>query len=146
MPNYTIIGLGRIGTSIGMAIRANSESEVIGYDADNSAQTLAQRMGAVDKVEWNIDKAVADADVVIVATPAGSLYDVFDSVSRFLKPGAVVTDTSSSKRAVMDWAAELLPSQVGFVGGNPLTGASVKQQKDASQHIFYQTKWAVVAP
>ena len=146
MPNYTIIGLGRIGTSIGMAIRANSESEVIGYDADNSAQTLAQRMGAVDKVEWNIDKAVADADVVIVATPAGSLYDVFDGVSRFLKPGAVVTDTSSSKRAVMDWAAELLPSQVGFVGGNPLTGASVKQQKDASQHIFYQTKWAVVAP
>jgi prephenate dehydrogenase len=129
-----------------MAIRANSESEVIGYDADNSAQTLAQRMGAVDKVEWNIDKAVADADVVIVATPAGSLYDVFDGVSRFLKPGAVVTDTSSSKRAVMDWAAELLPSQVGFVGGNPLTGASVKQQKDASQHIFYQTKWAVVAP
>lgn len=146
MPNYTIIGLGRIGTSIGMAIRSNSESEVIGYDADNSAQTLAQRMGAVDKVEWNIDKAVADADVVIVATPAGSLYDVFDGVSRFLKPGAVVTDTSSSKRAVMDWAAELLPSQVGFVGGNPLTGASVKQQKDASQHIFYQTKWAVVAP
>ena len=146
MPNYTIIGLGRIGTSIGMAIRANSESEVIGYDADNSAQTLAQRMGAVDKVEWNIDKAVADADVVIVATPAGSLYDVFDGVSRFLKPGAVVTDTSSSKRAVMDWAAELLPSQVSFVGGNPLTGASVKQQKDASQHIFYQTKWAVVAP
>ena len=146
MPNYTIIGLGRIGTSIGMAIRANSESEVIGYDADNSAQSLAQRMGAVDKVEWNIDKAVADADVVIVATPAGSLYDVFDGVSRFLKPGAVVTDTSSSKRAVMDWAAELLPSQVSFVGGNPLTGASVKQQKDASQHIFYQTKWAVVAP
>ena len=146
MPNYTIIGLGRIGTSIGMAIRANSESEVIGYDADNSAQTLARCMGAVDKVEWNIDKAVADADVVIVATPAGSLYDVFDGVSRFLKPGAVVTDTSSSKRAVMDWAAELLPSQVSFVGGNPLTGASVKQQKDASQHIFYQTKWAVVAP
>jgi prephenate dehydrogenase len=46
----------------------------------------------------------------------------------------------------MEWAAELLPSQVGFVGGNPLTGASVKQQKDASQHIFHQTKWAVVAP
>jgi prephenate dehydrogenase len=129
-----------------MAIRANNESEVIGYDTDNSAQTLAQRMGAVDKVEWNIDKAVADADIVIVATPTGTLYDVFDDVSRFLKPGAVVTDTSSSKRAVMGWAAELLPSEVGFVGSNPLTGASVKQQKDASQHIFHQTKWAVVAP
>ncbi|MEE8045949.1 MAG: prephenate dehydrogenase [Dehalococcoidia bacterium] len=146
MTNYTIIGLGRIGTSIGMAIRSKGGSQVIGYDADNNAQSLAQRMGAVDKVEWNIDKAVGDADIVIVATPAGSLYDVFDGIARHLKPGAVVTDTSPSKRAVLEWAAELLPSSVGFVGGNPLTGASVKEQKNASQHIFHDTKWAVVAP
>jgi prephenate dehydrogenase len=146
MPNYTIIGLGRIGTSIGMAIRGQSKSKVIGYDADNSAQTLAQRMGAVDDVEWNIDRAVGDADIVIVATPAGSVYDVFDGIARHLKDGAVVTDTSPSKRAVLEWAEELLPSNVGFVGGNPLTGASITEQKNASGHIFHESKWAVVAP
>lgn len=37
MTNYTIIGLGRIGTSLGMAIRGNSDSRVVGYDSDNSA-------------------------------------------------------------------------------------------------------------
>ena len=146
MPNYTIIGLGRIGTSIGMAIRSQTDSKVIGYDADNNAQTLAQRMGAVDDVEWNIDKAVSNADVVIIATPAGSLYDVFDGIARYLKDGAVVTDTSPSKRAVLGWAEELLPSNVGFVGGNPLTGASITEQKNASGHIFHESKWAVVAP
>ena len=53
MPNYTIIGLGRIGTSIGMAIRSHQggKSRVIGYDADNKTQTVAQQMGAVDAVE-----------------------------------------------------------------------------------------------
>lgn len=146
MTNYTIIGLGRIGTSLGMAIRSKDGSNVIGYDADNSAQSLAQRMGAVDSIEWNIDKAVQDADVVIAATPAGALYDVFDGISRHLKDGAVVTDTSPAKRSVMDWAEELLPSNVGYVGGNPLTGASIKEQKEASGYIFHNAKWAVVAP
>ncbi|NQW20887.1 MAG: prephenate dehydrogenase [Chloroflexi bacterium] len=146
MTNYTIIGLGRIGTSLGMAIRGGGKDRVIGYDTDNGAQSMAQRMGAVDAVEWNIDKAVADADVVIAATPAGSLYDVFEGISRHLKAGAVVTDTSPAKRAVMEWAKELLPPNVGYVGGNPLTGASIREQKEASGYIFHNAKWAVVAP
>jgi prephenate dehydrogenase len=148
MTNYTIIGLGRIGTSLGMAIRGRQggKSSVIGYDADNNAQSLAQRMGAVDSVEWDLSKAVGDADLVIAATPAKSLYDVFKAIAPHLKPGAVITDTSPSKRAVTQWAEELLPKNVGFVGGNPLTGASVKEQKEASGHIFHNTKWAVVAP
>ena len=146
MTKYTIIGLGRIGTSLGMAIRSKGDAKVIGYDAENNAQTLAQRMGAVDTVEWNMDKAVEDSDVVIVSTPAGSLYDVFDGISTHLKAGAVVTDTSPTKRAVMEWAQELLPANVGYVGGNPLTGGSIKEQKEASGYIFHNAKWAVVAP
>ena len=146
MTNYTIIGLGRIGTSLGMAIRSKGDSRVVGYDSDNSAQSLAQRMGAVDAIEWNMDQAVGEADVVIAATPAGSLYDVFDGISRHLKSGAVVTDTSPAKRAVMEWAKELLPSNVGYVGGNPLTGASLREQKEASGYIFHNSKWAVVTP
>ena len=148
MPNYTIIGLGRIGTSIGMAIRSHQggKSRVIGYDADNKTQTVAQQMGAVDAVEWNLDKAVADADLVIVATPAGALFDVFDAIGPHLKQDAVVTDTSPAKRAVLKWADELLPNHASFVGSNPLTGASISEQKDASGHIFHNSKWAVVAP
>lgn len=148
MPNYTIIGLGRMGTSIGLAIRSRQggKSRVIGYDADSKTQTIARQMGAVDEAEWNLDKAVADADMVIVATPAGALYDVFEAIGPHLKQDAVVTDTSPAKRAVLKWADELLPSHVSFVGGNPLTGASVTEQKNASGHIFHETKWAVVAP
>ncbi|MCZ6539144.1 MAG: prephenate dehydrogenase [Chloroflexi bacterium] len=148
MPNYTIIGLGRIGTSLGMAIRSRGgrNSRVMGYDADNKTQSVARQMGAVDDDEWNLDDAVADADLVIVATPAGALYDVFEAIGPHLKEGAVVTDTSPTKRAVLKWADELLPGHVSFVGGNPLTGAGITEQKKASGHIFFEAKWAVVAP
>ena len=89
MANYTIIGLGRIGTSLGMAIRGRQgkKSTVIGYDADNNTQSLAQRMGAVDSVEWELSKAVGDADLVIVATPARSVHDVFTAIAPHLKTG-----------------------------------------------------------
>ena len=104
MTNYTIIGLGRIGTSLGMAIRSRQgrKSRVIGYDADTKAQTIARQMGAVDDVEWNLDNAVADADLVIVATPVGALYDVLEAIAPHLKEGAVVTDTSPAKLAVLN--------------------------------------------
>ena len=148
MVNYTMIGLGRIGTSLGMAIRSlkGGKSRVIGYDADSKVQSVARRMGAIDDDEWNLDKAVADADLVIIATPAGALYDIFEAIGPHMKHGSVVTDTSPSKRAVLKWAEDLLPSHVSFVGGNPLTGASITRQKDASGHIFHDAKWAVVAP
>ena len=145
MTNYTIIGLGRIGTSLGMAIRGNSDSRVVGYDSDNSAQAQAKKMGAVDDTEWNIDKAVEDADVVVIATPAGALHDVFTGISPHLKSGVVITDTSPAKRAVLEWADELLPEDSAYIGGNPLTGASVKSQKEASGYIFHNAKWALVA-
>jgi prephenate dehydrogenase len=93
-----------------------------------------------------MDKAVADADLVIAATPARALYDVFEAIGPLMKQGSVVTDTSPAKRAVLGWAEELLPSHVSFVGGNPLTGASINEQKNASGHIFHNSKWAVVAP
>lgn len=147
MVNYTVIGLGRIGTSIGMAIRSNdpNNSTVIGYDAERKAQDLAQKMGAVDSTEWNIDKAVENADIIIAATPARALFDVFDAITPYLKQGAIITDTSPTKRAVLEWANELLPDASSFVGGNPLTGASIGSQQEASGHVFHNAKWAVVA-
>jgi prephenate dehydrogenase len=129
-----------------MAIRSKGKSRVIGYDSDSKAQSLAKKMGAVDDSEWNIDKAVDDADIIIAATPTSALYDVFDAIAPHLKPGAVVIDTSPSKRAVLAWAEELLPKNVGFVGSNPLTGASITEQKNASGHVFHDAKWAVIAP
>ena len=146
MAIYTIIGLGRIGTSLGMALRGQSGSRVIGYDAEDSAQTLAKKMGAVDEIEWNLDKAVGGSDLVVAATPARAMYDVFDAVAPHLGPDTVVTDTSPTKRAVLEWADELLPGRTNFVGGNPLTGASVNEQKNASGYIFNNAHWAIIAP
>lgn len=142
----SIIGLGLIGASMGMALRARHGNKVtvVGYDSDQDAHNNAPRMGAVDKSEWNLDDAVSDSEVVIVAAPANAVYDIFEACAPHLRPGTLILDTSSSKRAVTDWAEQLLPSTVDFVGIDPLCGAGLRGQKDAHQDLFQGKRIAVM--
>jgi prephenate dehydrogenase len=99
----------------------------------------------VDRSEWNLDDAVRGSDLVVLAVPASAVSEVFQAIGPHLKDGAVVTDTTSTKRQVLQWADELLPSMVGFVGGNPLVGGGLSGAKDASPSIFQGARYAVVA-
>ena len=144
----TIIGTGLIGSSIGMALRAKHGGKitVVGYDSSQKAHDGARKIGAVDRSEWNLDAAVENADVMIVATPANAVYDIFEVAGPYLKEGALVMDTASTKRAILDWAEDLLPSHVAFVGTNPLTGSGLSGQKDANPSLFQGKQFAVIAP
>lgn len=143
----TIIGLGLIGGSIGLALkrwsRENQDAlRIVGFDGDVSQQNKAQRMGAVDTTEWSLAKAVADADIVVVATPVQAMREVFVDIAQDLKAGAIVTDTGSTKVDVVRWAEELLPRTVSFVGGHPMAGKSAGLEA-AEADLFQGATWAI---
>jgi prephenate dehydrogenase len=76
--------------------------------------------------------------------PASAVPEILEAIAPHLKEGAVVTDTTATKRQVLAWAEELLPPTVGFVGGNPLVGSGNTGAKDASPAIFQGAKYAIV--
>jgi prephenate dehydrogenase len=122
-PRISIVGLGLIGGSIGLALRqAEVAAAVIGHDRDRSASNEAKRKGAVDQIHWNLVSACEEADLVVLATPVGAIEDTMKAIGPYLRPGCVVMDTCSVKSPVMGWAADNLPEQVYFVGGNPILG------------------------
>lgn len=146
MQQVTIIGLGLIGGSIGMALKrwsaANGNSlRVIGYDADMDKQNLAKSKGAVDGTAWNLGEAVKNADVVVLATPVGAMKELFEDIAPSLKVGAIVTDTGSTKTDVMRWA-QVLPSSIHFVGGHPMAGKS-ESLEAADPDLFKDATWIV---
>jgi prephenate dehydrogenase len=146
MQNVTIIGLGLIGGSIGLALRrwsaANENAlRVVGFDDDMDKQSRAKRMGAVDDTEWSLGNAISGADVVIVATPVGSMREVFENIGPMLKEGAIVTDTGSTKADVLEWA-NLLPANVDFVGGHPMAGKS-ESLEAADANLFTGATWVI---
>ncbi|MCC6146714.1 MAG: prephenate dehydrogenase [Anaerolineaceae bacterium] len=127
----TIIGLGQIGASIGLALAKDSlEINRTGHDANPGAESKTQKMGAVDRIERNIHQAVNKADLVILATPADEVRETLELIRNDLQPGAVIIDTSPLKTSVFAWAEELLPLGQTFVSFSLATGTAYLQQTE----------------
>lgn len=122
-PRITIVGLGFIGGSIGLALhQTEADFEIVGHDRERSAANQAKKIGAVDETDWNLVSACEDADLIVVAIPVGGIKDTLAAIGPYLKPGCLITDTASIKAPVIEWAEEILPEEVDFVGGDPVVG------------------------
>ncbi len=150
MQQVSIIGLGLIGASIGLGLRrwATDDGkrspvvELTGFDIDLAHQNYAKKIKAVDRTEWNLRGAVERADFIIIATPVGSVREIFEAIAEYGKQGVVVTDTCSTKAAVLSWARELLPASVHFVGGHPMAGKA-QSIEGAEADLFQGATWCV---
>ncbi|MFQ5811933.1 MAG: prephenate dehydrogenase [Anaerolineae bacterium] len=120
-PRITIVGLGFIGGSIGLALhQTEADFEVVGHDREHAVARQAKKIGAVDKTDWNLVSACEDAALIVVATPVGAIKDTLAAIGPYLNPGCLITDTASIKVPVIEWAEEILPKEVNFVGGDPI--------------------------
>ncbi len=137
MRQITIVGLGMIGSSLGLALKQLKPApRIIGHDSQYDAAMRAQKLKAVDKLERNPLDAVAGSDLVVIATPVGTIPQVMQTVAGELAPDCIVTDTGSTKRDIIHRAAELLPPNVAFVGGHPMTGKATGGVDGPSALIF----------
>ena len=116
----TILGLGQIGASIGLAL-ADKKSSItrVGSDREPEVCKRAQKMGAVDKIHFNIPSAVRNADVVMLCLPVNEIKTTLETISRDLKEGCVVVDTSPIKIGVAEWAESLMPKDRHFITMTP---------------------------
>ena len=147
MTRVAIIGTGLIGASIGLGLREQADKntiEIVGYDRNTQRARAAERRDAIDKRENSALAAVADASLVVISTPILAMREVMQEISSTLMPGAVVTDTGSTKGEVMGWARELLPDRVHFVGGHPMAGKTEVGADHADPKLFDGARWVVV--
>lgn len=116
----TILGLGRIGTSLGLALADKKPAITrVGNDREPQFARQAQKLGAVDQTHFNLPSAVRQADIVILAMPVDEIKSTLESIALDLKEGCVVLDTSPIKRSVEGWAEQILPKGRPFVGFTP---------------------------
>lgn len=142
----TIIGLGLIGGSLGLALKRNKldDLEIVGHDKEHAVAGEAKRKRAIDHAEWNLPRSVEKAGIVVVATPVQAIGEVFGQIAPHLQPDAVVTDTGSTKFQVMAWAKERLPDTVSFVGGHPMAGKETPGIESADANLFSGCTYCLV--
>lgn len=143
----TIIGTGLLGTSLGLALkRLTPAPRVVGCDLDGGARRDASSKKAVDRATGNVIDAVAGSDLVVIATPVRAIEIVLRDIAPALAPGTVVTDTGSTKRQIVDWAAQYLPDTVSFVGGHPMTGRNTAGADGAVATLFENAVYCISSP
>ncbi len=116
----TIVGLGQIGSSIGLALKAhNVDVYRVGHDKDPQAAKESQKMGAVDNVKYNLPASVREAKIVILALPLAEIRETLKIIAPDLQEGTLVLDTAPAKATVAAWAKELLPQRRLYIGLTP---------------------------
>jgi len=120
----TIIGVGLIGGSLGMELRARGLArEVVGVTRVEETIAAARARGAIDMGTVDPVAGVAGADLVVLATPPGLVVSMAQRVLPHLRPGTLLTDVASVKANIVR-PIEAIVRQDGvvFVGGHPMAG------------------------
>ncbi len=139
-----ILGLGLMGGSLGLALRARMlTDEVVGYDAWPETATHALERGAITVRCDTAADAVSGADLVVLAAPILALRELLAEAGPYLGLDAIVTDLGSTKTEIVQWAAELLPAPERFVGGHPMVGSEQSGVVAADASLYEGCAWCL---
>src|SRR5712692_8219462 len=94
----TIIGMGLIGGSMGLALKQAKlpNLRIVGHDLEGDAMKNALKRGAVDSTEQHLEGAVENARLIILAVPPLAVRVLLEDLGELAPEGSIVTDVSST--------------------------------------------------
>ena len=141
-----LIGIGLIGSSLALNIRANGLAGHVAITT-RRRETLAkaEALGLGDSYHLEVTDAVKDADFVILCVPVGICGAITREIAPHLKAGAIVSDVGSVKGAVIEQMAPHLPKDVHFVPAHPLAGTEQSGPEAGFLELF-RNRWSILTP
>ena len=137
MQHVTIVGVGLLGGSVALAMKAHDPGlRIAGVGRRQSSLDKALAVGAVDTVHFDAAEAVGQADLVILATPVGAFEQHLRAIAPVLNPRTTVTDVGSTKAQVVGLAERILGPGGPFVGSHPMAGSEQKGVSAARADLF----------
>src|SRR5438105_2330378 len=117
----TIVGVGLIGGSVGLAAKARGVARVIvGTGRDPANLAKAQQLGAIDRGTTELAEAVAEADLIVVCTPVDRIAETILRAAPHCKRGGIFTDGGSTKEGIIQAIEKASPPGLLFVPAHPL--------------------------
>jgi prephenate dehydrogenase len=132
-----IIGVGLIGGSVGLALRARGLARrVIGIGRDEGRLKEAERAGAIDAGTTDLTRGAADADIAIVCTPVTRIAADVLSVAECGPRDLLVTDAGSTKSTIVEAVEQSARARASFVGAHPIAGSERQGAAYARPDLF----------
>jgi prephenate dehydrogenase len=111
----TIIGLGQIGASVGMALRGKAGIKRVGCDKDAGLTKAALTLDVVDEIK-NLPGAVQEANIVLLCLPLGETREALKRIGPEIQENSVIMDTAPVKSVVLEWVKEFIPAGRFYLG------------------------------
>jgi prephenate dehydrogenase len=135
--NLAIIGTGLLGASVSLCAKQNIKGVTVTcYDKSASVMEKAAAMGICDKIASSAPECVAQADVVVIASPIFTFKDLYFDIRDAIKDDCIVTDTGSTKTMPVRWAQSIFHNKDVFIGSHPIAGSENSGVENARVGLF----------
>lgn len=135
-----VVGVGLIGGSVALSLRERGLAKrVVGVVRTEERAEQAMALGVVEEATTDFETACGGADLVVIATPVGSIARFACMASLHAAPDALVTDAGSTKAEIVAAVDSHWPSDgdgLAFVGGHPLAGGHQTGPEAARANLF----------
>jgi prephenate dehydrogenase len=140
-----LIGVGLIGGSFALSLKkAQAVTHIVGVDRHLTSLETAKRLGIIDSFTDDMASAVADADLIMIATPVAQTAKILSAIYPHLQASTIVTDAGSTKADVVTAARASLQEKVSqFVPAHPIAGRE-KNGPEAAIDDLYVGKKTVI--
>lgn len=142
----TIVGVGLIGGSIGLAARQRGlASHIVGAGRSQATLDRACALGAIDEGCLDYRVAVQRANLAVFCTPVDCILEQAINAAQACQAGTLLTDAGSTKAAIVAGVESRLPAGVDFVGSHPLAG-SEKRGPDFAEADLFENRLTIITP
>ena len=141
-----IIGVGLIGGSLGLCLkdRLGDAIYITGLCRTEKSMAAATELGAVDFATNDVEKVVGEADIVFLSPPVLQIVPMVKKILPFLKPGAILTDAGSTKSYLYNELKKILPDDIYYIAGHPMTGREKSGVTAAKKDLFVGKAYVIL--
>ncbi len=141
-----IIGVGLIGGSLGLCLKDKLGDKIFitGLCRSQESMRRAEELGAVDVASSDIETVVGDADIVYLSPPVLQIVPMVKKILPHLKPGTILTDAGSTKQFIRQELDKILPPDIFYIAGHPMTGREKSGVDAADKNLFKGKAYVIV--
>jgi prephenate dehydrogenase len=139
----TIVGTGLIGGSLGLALKKSGfRGKIVGCDSVG-VLARAKRARAIDRGVSDPVEASRGSDVVVLATPVGSIIELIERLAPRISPSTLLTDVGSTKGEIVSRAVKAFGKDAArrFLAGHPMAGKEMSGVDYADADLFHKAVW-----
>ncbi len=145
--NILIIGFGLIGSSIAKgSFKKKLAKKITVFDIDKTVKKriISSNFKHVHHIE-KIDKAITDADLIIICIPVLGYEKIFKKIAKYGKPKLIVTDVGSTKSNMIKLFNKNFKSKFSYVPSHPIAGTEKSGLENGFVELFHN-RYNIICP